>query len=45
MEELAHLIAHQLDQTVHIELAGERLGDAVDGGDSPPARGFRVRVG
>ena len=31
MEQIAHLVAHKLDQAVHIELRAKRLGDAVDG--------------
>ena len=31
VEEIAHLIADKLDQTVLIKLSGERLRDAVDG--------------
>ena len=31
MKQVAHLVSDELDQTVLIELRGERLGDAIDG--------------
>ena len=41
-EQIAYLVADQLDQAILIELCGQRLGDAVDGDQLSRALANRV---